>query len=395
MAGQPITLTIPAVGTPGTAYAAQINAALTALEVELERKVVPADMSINADLSFLSGVLNSSATDLKRLGLSLQNEAVLTAASFPMSLFAAGGDGELYFNDNSGRQIQITTNGTVNVSTSGGINSSAGTYGTSGVEIRWDSGDLEYEMRTGSGLNDYASVRINDVYLSDASSNFVRLTAQAMAADYVVTLPAAVPASTSVVLMDSVGTLSTTRAVAVDTIATTNTITSTGLITAAAGVTAAANQHITISGTGRFKHGSLVRSCAPFPAVFLGNGGSGGAAQGVTIFEWIATAAGDTVYVPIHGLDIGERITAIKFIGNDAGAGTFWRGNLHVFNEALGTSAVVGGNADSGTAATGRVTATVTGLASTIAADSKHYVKWTSGAANDSFSGFEVTYDRP
>ena len=37
----------------------------------------------------------------------------------------------------------------------------------------------------------------------------------------------------------------------------------TGLITASAGLTASANQDVTISGTGRFKHGSIIRTVSP------------------------------------------------------------------------------------------------------------------------------------
>lgn len=173
------------------------------------------------------------------------------------------------------------------------------------------------------------------------------------------------------------------------------TVQATGLITAVSGVTAGAAAHITVSGTGRFKHGSFVKSFTPFPAAYTLDGGGGGPAVGITLFEWVASGAADQVWVPITGLMVGDRITSIEFFGNDANAGNFWRGNLAVFDESTGGTAVVSGNADSG-AGTGRVSPSTSGLtATTITTGFKYYVKWESGTLDDTFSGFEVTYDRP
>ena len=221
MAGQPISLTIPSVGAAGTTYASQINTAITTLETEVERAVTPADMNINANLSFLTAGTNYALTGIHRTSYALKDAAVLTAVGYPMTMFSAGGDGELYWNDNSSRQVQLTNNGVLNLAATGGVTSSAGTYG-SPAEIRWDSGDGEYEFRTGVGTDDYADLRCDDILMNDGSGNFLRMTCQSMASDYTVTWPAAVPATNNTVLtMLTSGTLTATATPTVTSLTTT------------------------------------------------------------------------------------------------------------------------------------------------------------------------------
>ncbi len=304
MAGQPITLIVPAVGAAGTTYASQINTAIGALEVELERKVVPADMDINADLSFLSGVVNSSATGVKRLGLTLQSETILSAAAFPMSLFTAGGDGELYFNDNAGRQVQVTNNGTINVASVGGITGTG--YGVSSVELKWVGGSTEYQLRKGPGTNDYAFLRCDDIYLSDGSSNFIKLAAPAIATDYTLTLPPALPFSTSLVTLGPTGDLNSTSTPSVN-----------GLTTGTLAVTTTS----AFTGQATFS----VESAHPTRSQhFAAPLGFTSTASGSIQLDghWKSTAAGGAWCIPL-GLVQGQRVSSVDFhIKTDAAAGT-------------------------------------------------------------------------
>jgi hypothetical protein len=159
-------------------------------------------MDISSDLSFKSGVTYSAATNLERC--TFENKAsVISAATFPTSLYMVSG--ELYFNDNSGNQVQVTNEGAVNVSSAGGITGTG--YGSSDVEVNWDSGATAYRFRSGPATDDFASVYVNDVLLGDGSGNAITLAAPSISGDYTVTLPAAAPASTSVVEMDSSGVL--------------------------------------------------------------------------------------------------------------------------------------------------------------------------------------------
>jgi hypothetical protein len=383
MAGQPITLTIPAVGTAGTTYASQINTAFGVIETELERKVVPADMNINANLSFLSGGVNYAATDLKYSKFALQSEATITAAGFPMTLFVGSSDGELYFNDNSGRQIQLTTDGTVNVSTSGGINSSGSAYGTSGVEVLWDSGDGEYEMKSGSGTS-FADVRLDDVVFYDGSSNYLRMTAGSMASDFTLTLPTALPASTSILLVDNTGAMSSTRDPSVATVTTSGnasfggTTTSTGLITASAGVTASANQHITVSGTGKFKHGSR-KMMIP-----------GLAFQTGTYPQSLGGESSHTVITecPVVGLPSGVNITSVVWYFDVTGGDTV----------TLKTHSRIMGNADSVEATNNVVDADspLTQAVNITLTDTMIvYLRATSVDTTLVIAGVQITYNQP
>jgi hypothetical protein len=398
MAGQPITLDIPAVGSAGPTYATKINTALTTLETELERKVVPADMNINTDLSFLSGATYSALTDVKRVGLSLQSEATITAAAFPMSLFVGSTDGELYFNDNSGRQVQITTDGTVNVSTTGGITGAG--YGASDVEVRWDSGDAEYEFRTGAGTNDYADLRCDDLVLNDGSANFVRITAAAMASDYTITLPSAAPVSTALLQMGTTGIVTTTDnptlagaligalGVTGDTVLG-GTTTATGLITANGGVTCGNNDHVTVAGTGQYKHGDrtlIIPGLAFQPPTETADISRSATAGGEITLN---TSSSLSFYKEL-AFPVGVRVTNIE-----------WHAE-HVLNSGVNRSYVVhqriiGGANDTIETDTDSTLGARTITSSTnftITANTMYYLKWTT-AGTDSLYAVVITYDLP
>ena len=81
------------------------------------------------------------------------------------------------------------------------------------------------------------------------------------------------------------------------------------VIAATAGATAAANQHITVSGTGEYKHGSKKRPVSAQTGIEIGGSGHWSSATGYVISDGTIN-----VYwaVPIP-LDVGERITALSY----------------------------------------------------------------------------------
>lgn len=207
--GNAISATLPTVSvTAGPTYATQVNAFLQALQQVVEAKVTPSGVDISADLSFLSGSTYYSASNLK--AAKFHNEsAALSAASYPTSLYFTGTDGNLYVNDGANRQIQITTGGAVNVSTTGGITGSG--YGSGSVEVNWDSGNSAYRMRSGAATDNFADVVVDDVLLNDGSGNYVTVASPALSADYTLTLPSAVAGGSGyMVTMDASGNLGTT-----------------------------------------------------------------------------------------------------------------------------------------------------------------------------------------
>jgi hypothetical protein len=200
-------------------------------------------MDINADLSFTSGATAYRAKDVK--ALSLTNQAsTLSASTYACTLFSTDADGELYWNDNNGRQVQLTTDGSVNVSTTGGVTGSG--YGTGSVEVNWDAANTRYKMRSGAATDDYASVLLNDLQLNDGSTNTLTVAAPSLSADYTLTLPTAVAASDgSLVTMSTAGALASTMAPSVTTLTTSGAVTVGGGLRLGAVQTYSGNQTVT------------------------------------------------------------------------------------------------------------------------------------------------------
>jgi hypothetical protein len=197
--GQAHVQTIPTVSvTAGPAYATAVNAVLTEIRTTLAAKVTPAGIDINADLTMRSGSTYSGITNLHRASLKTHSPA-LSAVTYPASLYA-GPSGELHYNDAAGNVVPITLGGVV-TGASGNVTGAG--YAAGGVTIQYEAANLLYNMLAGTGV--FADIKIDDLLLSDSSSNFLRIQVGAMASDYSLTLPAAPPASTSVLRMSSAG----------------------------------------------------------------------------------------------------------------------------------------------------------------------------------------------
>jgi hypothetical protein len=389
--GQPHTETIPTVSsTLGPAYATMVNAVLTEMRTTLNAKVTPAGIDVNADLSLRSGATRYGLTDAHRLSL-YQQPSLLSASTYPAALYANSA-GELYFNDASGNQVQVTNSGGLN-GTPGSITGAG--YGSTGVEVNWDSSASDYHFYSGTGT--YADLNCTAVQLSDGSSNLLRIAAPAMAANYTLTLPSAVPASTSVMQLSAAGVVSaspsgniaTTGTVATGALTVTGaatvstTLGVTGLITASAGLTAAANQHVTVSGTGRFKHGTLQLALSPNGGSTLSGtmtaGTSGVAAAGV----------GDTYRFNIP-IVVGKQITRVRIAVTTTGAGA---ATLALFRYNL----LAGGAATSVASGTTSGASTqfvdISGLTETIASERAYAISFVAGNAGDVVHGANVYYD--
>lgn len=378
--GSPHTSTLPTVGsTAGPTYATQINAAIEELRETLDTSVSPSGMDMNDDLSFLSGGTYNGITDLGRANFE-DKSAAISAATNPRSVYVV--DGELYFNDGAGNQIQITTGGVLNSASTGAITGSG--YGSSGVEVTWDAGTEEYRFRSGSATDNYGDLKGDDFLLSDGSSNFVRVTAQAMSADYTMTLPAAVPASTSLVTMSSAGTLATSRDPSVDT------VTTTGLITAGGGVTASAGQDFTVSGTGRYNHGdrTLYLSAMMAEAAF-----DSWTHTALGYITGLGTGGNDSCWIGV-ALDEGKRITsaAARVRGDTVNTITV---RLMSYLVSSGTLTELA-TETSALTATNQTLLLTTGNV-TVTADTHYYFEITkSGSDNDLRLYYcSVTYDQP
>jgi hypothetical protein len=387
--GSALGVTAPTVSvTAGPTYATQVNAFLAALQTVVEAKVTPSGMDMNADLSMLSSGTYSRLKDA--LGVSFNNGSLLSATTYPTTLYFSGG--ELYANDASSNQVKITNGGAVNVSASGGITGSG--YGSSSVEVNWDSGNVAYRMRSGSGANSFADVVCDDVLLNDGSGNYLTIAAPAMAADYTATLPNAVPASNNTLLtMATTGAITNTGTPTLTSITTTGagsigtTLGVTGLITATAGLTAAANQHVTVSGTGRFKHGAMelvIPGCAFHPldeAINFDYSEAGSITN---------SSADGTIFVcPLH-FPVGTRVTsAVWTVYHD-----ILDANTRTYKIRYRLLSGGDGDVDSDTSTTTGDTTVTNATGFTAATGTQYLLHWTA-RASDAIVGVVISYDFP
>lgn len=399
--GGALGYTVPTVSvTVGPDYATDVNAFLNALKAVVEAKVTPGGIDINADLSFLSGSTYYRVKDL--LGASFRNQtAALNATTYPRTAYFTGSDNDFYVNDGAGRQVRLTSAGAVNATTTGGITGSG--YGSSSVEVAWDSGNQAYLLRSGAGANSYASAWLNDVLLNDGSGNFLTLAAPAMAADYTVTFPTAKPASTSVVQMDLNGTLTaapngnvaTTGTLASGALTVTGAAAVSGLITATAGLTAAANQNVTISGTGDYKHGAFTKyyTGLAFREQITGSN----RVFDTSVGSQVNSAGTAQTYTCPLDLRSGDRITSLIFyVVGGASAGTR---TARVVRCTLGSNTK--NTIQSGTSTANGVDDMITFSAFTYTlnspdADEAYWLEYTTTAtAGDGLYGVRFTYDHP
>lgn len=370
------TATLPTVGvTPRSTWAELLVDAIDEVRTTLDAKVTPAGLDINDDLSLRSGATFSGLVDVAYVSLHLQ-ASLLAADDYPGVVYK-GPDGELYYNDDANNQVQLSSGGSV-AAAAGNISGTG--YGSSGVEIAWVTADSAYEFRSGAGADDFADGKFDDVYLNDGSGNNLRLAAPSMGSDYSLTFPAAVPASTSLLTMDSGGALAVTRDPSIDTL-TATTITASGLISANAGLTAAVDTNITVSGTGKLKHGSRSLNVGPL----LGNG------SGFTIDEdevVFSSAAGEIV-VPIP-LVVGWTVTDVSVYWEPAGTGSKFMGLYSRAENGTRTA-----HATRTFTSSSESDYAITGVGSVTVADgSSYYVLVGAGDTSDRIRLIRVTYEQ-
>jgi hypothetical protein len=280
-----IPLTVPTVGGSSGAWASTLNSALLALDGHQHlgvgsggAQIVSAAININADLTFAS----YSATNLRSATF-----AAGQAVSGVRKLYV-GANSELYWNNSAaGAAIQLTSGTSLNVSAFvGGI---GGDYTSVSAALNYDNSAARYTLRAGGGTT-WARVAAGEVRIHEhasTSSIYVALAAPAgIASPYTVTFSAA-----GVLTFENTGIEAATFS---------------GLITASAGVTCAANQHVTISGTGEFKHGDRILTT---------NGLAGHGTNWFTDTDGCMSYGGagtEYLLVPI-GLHVGDRIKSVSF----------------------------------------------------------------------------------
>lgn len=157
MPGVDLALDLPSLADSLTEIVTKLTVALSAIQDDLAGDVTPSEMDINTSLSFAGNY----ATNVGALGL-VGGNAPSTAGSVYYS------DGEFYAIDSTG-VVQLTSNGSVNVTGTGGI---TGDYGAGSETVSYDNGLQEYSFTSSPGV--YADIICDDVVLHSATGS-VRL----------------------------------------------------------------------------------------------------------------------------------------------------------------------------------------------------------------------------
>lgn len=195
-------------------------------------RVPTAGLNINADLAFSSGGSFFAAKDLKAVDFQPQAAAGMTA--YAGALFVNSSDSNnLYFRTQSGTNVRITNGTSLDITSSGGI---AGDYIAVSAEVAFSDANKEYTFKQDGSPKPWAALRSGPLRIAELDTNesvYVEVIAPAaLAGSYTITLPTAAPAAFNPVTMTTGGVLSVLTT----------------------------NEHVTVSGTGQFKHPSRQRT---------------------------------------------------------------------------------------------------------------------------------------
>ena len=200
--GAPLNLQMPPPGGDLNLWGLALNAnaqILNAQTFSLGNPVPTAGLNINAPLS-LNG---QSLTNV--LGVDFFGQAMPLATAVP-GLTVDTPLGNLWFTDEAGNQIQLTLGGALNVGSVGGISGMTGT--TASVAYSNATGNFFFSTAGGNTPAQLSIGPLNIGQFGVASPNFVTLQSpDSLAGDYSITLLAALPGQTNLLLIGSGGQL--------------------------------------------------------------------------------------------------------------------------------------------------------------------------------------------
>ena len=168
---------------PGPDYAYNLQASLNKIDQHNHSpgqgvQITPNGININADLPFNG----NNATTLRTVRFLSQATPITNAQPDVGCLYVAGN--ELWYNDyTGGNQIQITSNGNVNATSSGISSGTASASFAGGVLV------------VKSSSTSYANVYVQDIVLANGGnlSNQLTLQAAALTGSYTITFPSSPP----------------------------------------------------------------------------------------------------------------------------------------------------------------------------------------------------------
>jgi hypothetical protein len=369
-------MVLPVEGASDDVWDTLINAALTVNDAHDHSagkgvRITPSGLNINADLALANA---PGITGVGRLDFT----PIAALAAGAGVLFQSNADNELYWRSQGGVNVKVTSGASLNVSIVGGI---AGDYSAVSAEVAFvDANDnYTFKQQVSAAVRQWARMASGDVDLYEykaagdpaVATNRVRLASPAaLAASYALTFPAAVPASTVAVQVSSAGVLTFSNTFAT-------------LITASAGVTAAANQHITVSGTGEYKHGDRILAANAQALQIKANW-----TRGDTIIT--SSGIGDAYWAP--QMLVGDQPKSLTVLMAGDGAADI---TIDVFEQHANGTSTNRGTLTVNNAGAGPADQTLDFTDFTIAAGEAIVIRFTSSAANIVITNVRLTYDHP
>jgi hypothetical protein len=189
-----MNLPIPVPGVdPGPDYANNINSCFSLIDQHNHAsgngvQINPSGININNDLPFN----NNNATLLRSVRFSVQPSALSLATDLGC-IYVSGVD--LWYNDENGNQIKITSGGVVNATSSGISSGTATASFIAGVLVVNSSSSSPANIQAGSLL----------MGNSGSLANFLTLSPPTLSSSYTLTLPTVPVGSTAFMTLDTSG----------------------------------------------------------------------------------------------------------------------------------------------------------------------------------------------
>lgn len=265
----------PVVGvTLGPTYGVRVNQILNALISAVRQPLTPAQLNLNATTDFQNQHLISLGA------LDMFNRTTLDT-TYVNSIQAVGG--ELFFVDGAGRTVQITVGGAINAAAVGGITGDYGGAFPASVVAANQAGNF-YSFSTAAGT--FSFLKCLGLIMTNNSGNTAQLSAPSSLSNHTATWFSSLPgAGTKMVTITSAGVLN--HGAAVD------------------AFSLNANNDITLSGTGKLKHGNYEYKQS-----------LSGAQTNAALFTnavWVLANSTDTIRADLaNGLVVGARIVNVR-----------------------------------------------------------------------------------
>lgn len=342
--GDSMSQPIPAVGTPGTSYAAQLVAFLTEVKARLTAKV-----PVTSIVAALFDMANNALANVAYVGLYERT----SAPAAPIGSLQRY-QNDLWYVSASGA-FKVTNGAALNASSIAGITGDYG--GANPAQFRFIDADQTYYAYDDLAGAAWARVWARSFDIAQGATGSQRVRLQwAGSTSYTITLPSAAPGSTSLMQMDSSGNITAS-----------NNPPNLGATTFTGAITEQAAPKHTYTRTRVFN-----------PATFQSLGPTFTATPGPSWTVGVSTAA---IICPID-VDDGDQIIAWRLrVRNFSASGTITAG-LYKFNSSTNTETLIG-TTSTASATSSELALAKSGLTETVGGGNlnSYYVKFTGGGS--------------